>query len=30
VAQEQATLKSIQDGTYSDLWIDAVLKQKGC
>lgn len=30
VAQEQATLKSIQDGTYNDSWIDAVLKQKGC
>lgn len=30
VAQEQATLKAIQDGTYNDSWIDAVLKQKGC
>lgn len=30
VAQEQATLKSIQDGTYNDSWIDGVLKQKGC
>jgi regulator of RNase E activity RraA len=30
LAQEQATLKAIRDGSYSDAWIDAVLKQKGC
>lgn len=30
LAQEQATLKSIKNGTYNDSWIDAVLKQKGC
>jgi regulator of RNase E activity RraA len=29
VAQEQATLKSIQQRTYNDSWIDIVLKQKG-
>ena len=30
IAQELATLKSIEEGVYNDSWIDLVLKQKGC
>ncbi len=29
VAQEQATIRAILDGSYSSAWVDAALKQKG-